>query len=522
MPAEPAPRMTRIHRPTALLIMLAVAATSYAVFIGRGAFRVDGQLFFTLIDDAMISMRYAQHLAAGSGLVWNVGEAPIQGFTNLGWVLLMAVLHELPFTPATVSLGVMIASATILLANALVVARICEALSPEAVYAPLMAAGITAFYFPLVFWSLRGMEVGLLVLLVDLAVLLALRVRRDRFETALILGLILAAALIVRMDAAPQVAIISIYAASTRRISGAQRIALLLIAVLTLAGLLAFQQSYFGDPLPNTYYQKVVGASVGERVQNGILVFNEYAARDALMIVLLSFGGMWFYRGMRSREVVLLAGLFVIQCLYSIWIGGDYAEPEVAAANRFITQGMPALIIVFALVVDRMRLDVLAANQRTFSTALLSSIVALATLLVISGTPWLAWGIDNAPLLKADVRRVKAGLAIAANTSPAATIAVHAAGQIPYYSGRRTIDLLGLNDPVIAKGPRSTGFYPGHDKWNYDYSIAQLRPDLIADNWLRLGDYMKGRSEYRQLANGMYIRVDSALVAEQGLLKAYP
>jgi len=125
-------------------------------------------------------------------------------------------------------------------------------------------------------------------------------------------------------------------------------------------------------------------------------------------------------------------------------------------------------------------------------------------------------------LLKADIRRVRAGLAIAENTAPAATIAVHAAGQIPYYSGRRTIDLLGLNDPIIAKGPRSASFYPGHDKWNYEYSIGQLRPDLIADNWIRLGDYIKGQPEYRQLSNGMYVRVDTVLVDVDGLLNGYP
>ena len=123
---------------------------------------------------------------------------------------------------------------------------------------------------------------------------------------------------------------------------------------------------------------------------------------------------------------------------------------------------------------------------------------------------------------RADVRRARAGLAISAHTSPDASIAVHAAGQIPYLSERRSIDLLGLNDPVVARGPRSTAFYPGHDKWNYDYSIGKLQPDLIADNWVRLADYMKGRTDYRTLATGMYIRVGTLLVDETGRVNAYP
>ena len=117
---------------------------------------------------------------------------------------------------------------------------------------------------------------------------------------------------------------------------------------------------------------------------------------------------------------------------------------------------------------------------------------------------------------------MRAGVAIAQSTSPDAVIAVHAAGQIPYYSNRTTIDLLGLNDPIIAKAAPSGPFYPGHDKWNYDYSIMRLRPDLIADNWIRLSDYMKYRSDYRELDNGMYIRRDTRLVNVPALLQAFP
>jgi hypothetical protein len=115
------------------------------------------------------------------------------------------------------------------------------------------------------------------------------------------------------------------------------------------------------------------------------------------------------------------------------------------------------------------------------------AIPAMIVLLIISGEPWFNYTFDNAPLLKADIRRVKLGLYIAENTSPEAVIAVHAAGQVPYYSERTTIDLLGLNDPAIAKGPGHGEFYPGHNKWNYEYSIGQFQPDLVADNFFSSG-----------------------------------
>ena len=507
-----------------LILLIATAAIFYIIFILRTAFRIQGVLYFTLIDDAMVSMRYAQHVAHGFGAVWNIGEKPVEGFTNPGWMLLMAFFHLLAIPTSKISLAIMVVSEVVLLANAFVIYRLCDGFQPGSKYAPLLAATITAFYFPLVFWSLRGMEVGLLTLLIDVGVLIVIRHTGDvEKRSSILLGMVFFLALLVRIDSILQIFIICVYFFCRDKSNIRHLVLPLLVAVLTILAILWFQHAYFGDFLPNTYYQKVIGASTWERIKNGILVFYQYAARDILMLALFSLAGVILYKDLRSWEILLLAGLFLVQCMYSIWVGGDYAEVEVDAANRFITQGMPALIILFSLVADHMISDLISAQQPTAHSkprvqAIISIGVALAVLLVISGKPWIDWAIDNSPLLKADMRRVKLGLAIAEYTSPQAIIAVHAAGQIPYYSDRRTIDLLGLNDPVIAKGPVTGPFYPGHDKWNYDYSIMQLKPDLIADNWVKLGDFMKGKTEYQELDNGMYLRKDSTLVNVYGLV----
>lgn len=511
-----------------LKLLLLAAALFYLVFILRTSFRFQGTLYFTLIDDAMVSMRYAQHVAQGFGAVWNIGEKPVEGFTNPGWMFFMSFLHLFVLPASKISLGVMSTSAIILLANACVVYRICEVLQPGSKYAPLIAAGITAFYFPLVFWSLRGMEVGLLSLLIDLATLVALRfIDSGRQRFILLLSLLFFTALVVRMDALIQIFIIILYLISRTKFNLRSMALPLLIIGLTSFAILWIQHVYFGDFLPNTYYQKIAGASAWERIKNGLLVFNQHASRDILVLALIALAGVILYKDMQNRETLLLAGLLLVQCAYSIWVGGDYAEVEVDAANRFITQGMPALIILFSLVAGRILEDLMIVRLPMIQSKLviqsvISSGVALSVLLVISGQPWISWAIDNAPLLKADMRRVKIGLALGEYTSPQATIAVHAAGQIPYFSERRTIDLLGLNDPVIAKGPVTGPFYPGHDKWNYGYSILQLKPDLIADNWVKLGDFMRDRSEYQQLDNGMYLRKDSTLIDINGLLKNSP
>jgi len=372
------------------------------------------------------------------------------------------------------------------------------------------------------------MEVGLLVLLINMGTLAALQLTSGgKASIPAVLCLVFFLAILVRMDAILQIAILLLFIARKSKMSLRTFGLPLMVVLLTLLAILWFQHIYFGDFLPNTYYQKLGGTSIAERVKNGLLVFNQYASRDTFLPALFVLGGIILYKELRNQNYLLLIGLFGIQCAYSIWVGGDYAEVEVAAANRFITQGMPALIILFSVVADHVITDLVAARHaetpsQPAKQSVIAAGVAIAVLLVVSGTPWVNWEIDNAPMLKSDIRRVRLGLALAEYTSPLATIAVHAAGQIPYFSQRRTIDLLGLNDPVIANGPVTGPFYPGHDKWNYEYSILQLKPDLIADNWVKLGDFMRGKPEYQQLDNGIYIRKDSTLIDVNGLANGFP
>lgn len=52
------------------------------------------------VDDAFISFRYAKHLAEGYGLVWNIGEYSVEGYTNFLWVVIMAFIHLIKLDPA--------------------------------------------------------------------------------------------------------------------------------------------------------------------------------------------------------------------------------------------------------------------------------------------------------------------------------------------------------------------------------------------------------------------------------------
>ncbi|MDI9818339.1 MULTISPECIES: protein LphB [unclassified Legionella] len=51
------------------------------------------------IDDMFISLRYAKHWAAGEGLLWNIGEEPVEGYSNFSFVILAALAIRLHLDP---------------------------------------------------------------------------------------------------------------------------------------------------------------------------------------------------------------------------------------------------------------------------------------------------------------------------------------------------------------------------------------------------------------------------------------
>ena len=122
--------------------LFTLAIMLYLVFIFRTSFTIGDRTYFTLVDDAMITMHYAKHYAAGQGIVWNVGDRPIQGFTNFGWMCYMALVHRFAIPSAKISLVIMLTGLCILLVNIGVVIKIAAYLSAGSWIAPFLSAWV--------------------------------------------------------------------------------------------------------------------------------------------------------------------------------------------------------------------------------------------------------------------------------------------------------------------------------------------------------------------------------------------
>jgi hypothetical protein len=493
--------MTRSTGSRLFAALVLLVAGYLAAYIYRTSFVVDGERYFSLFDDAMISMRYAQHLAGGHGLVWNPGDEPVEGFTNPLWTLYMVLPHVLPIAPSKRSLFIQITSAVLLLVNLHFVRRSAEELADHHVPVGLAAVALTGFYLPINHWSLQGMEVGLLTLLVSVATWKAIRGLRT--DTApLWLYVVLGIGTLVRPDmAVPAVAVwLFLMVASSARVRRRHLLAGLLAFALSGLGQTTFRLWYFHDILPNTYYLKMTGYPLLLRVSRGAAVLVQFiwAMNPILFFLPLAV----LFRS--SSAMLLLPCLLVVQMAYSVYVGGDAWEYW-GGSNRYVAIVMPAFFVLFSCAAWRVS-QLIADPPSTGGLALPRGVrraafpaliaVGLVSFNSLQGLASLAdLLLLRAPLHSGpggrNMQEVMESRLLRAITTDGASIAVTRAGTIPYYTDRRAVDLLGKTDPHVAHAPahvpsglrRFLAFRPGHTKFDYGYSVGQLRPDVVKQLW---------------------------------------
>jgi arabinofuranosyltransferase len=530
----------RPHRWDATAPAVLITLAFSAAFIVRTAFTYHGRTYFSLFDDSMISMTYGRNLAEGHGLVWNAGGERVEGYTNLLWTLWMAGVHAVGVSDARSSLVVMVTGVALLVAHLFVVRAIARHLAPEAPRVAQLSVLLTALLYPLLFWTLRGMEVGLLTLLVSLAILLALRIseRPQRADVG-VLCAVLGAGVLTRDDSITWAAVIVAFIALRAR-SGWRWPAATLVVVL--AAKTGFRVAYYGEALPNTYTLKLGGIPLGVRLHRGLVAVGNIGLVELFAPLALAVVALVYTRRDRLAPLLLPAAVFAVQCAYCVYVGGDVWE-TFDITDRYLTPALPALLVLAAVGAHRLvstgsraalvtiagvlgatalanlvltqsvraqaellRLGPLEDRTGTIlvGAALAACAVALALarkrggadgrvtfavagvllLVAVNGPQLAGWAADNADYSDADAAMSRYGLLIGEVTPPRTTIAVTWAGAIPYFARRDSVDVLGKSDRVVARSaPQPVPFAPGHDKWDYSYSLGRLRPALVTQLW---------------------------------------
>ena len=492
--------------PLGLAVLLLVFSLWAGWLIHRTSFVVEGQRYYCLFDDAMISMTYARNLVEGHGLEWARFGEPVEGFTHPLWMFLMVPVNALPIALKDRSLWIQILSLLSLAGAAVAVRRMMlDHFSPPGESHWLPAAVLTAFYYPLAYWSLMGMETGLQALLAVVAVQLALTTAHADRDRNFALWTVCAAAFLLRMDMLLLVGAVQLYVLlqrGFRQIGTRSWLAgFAVFCGMTLAyGV--FRAVYYHDLLPNTYYLKLYGVPLAVRLLRGSAVLAEFVRDHLLVLLAAGLGTAAFLR--RNRRLILPAGVFVLYCAYSVYVGGDAWDDDLPIrANRFISFVMPLLFVVLNAVLN----EALAAWRRgrevVYGDPAGRFVLAAATIvafLIVNGL-WLSekandyWRevalVDRPPMTMRHQRVVAQLLAFETFVKPGAVVATAWAGIPAYFSDYKMIDILGYNDRVVAHMTPVTPldednfdtFRPGHSKWNEQRLLTEQRPDAFFQIW---------------------------------------
>ena len=475
-----------------------------SLFIYKSSFvGIDGRRYFCLIDDAMISMRYAWNLSHGLGLVWNPGEY-VEGYTNPLMTLLMA-LPTLVFDRVDAVLAVQILGIVFMLVNAYLVMSIADQLlsrqeryrRPFQVLAFLCALS----YYPLVYWSLMGMETGLVAVLLSLSILCALKYAREhRPAQGVWLTVSLGLAFLTRPDTVVLAIPIFAYASFAGRKSERRPSLYFLLAMVGLyavfvVGQELFRWGYYGEWLPNTYTLKVSEIPLSSRIENGMYFVAPFLKEVYVLLIVVGAGLVFAFR----RDKLFLASIFVVWVCYQVWAGGDFSSYW-----RLLSPVMPIMLVLGIheiVTVLRYASETAGVRRYFFRNPAFPRpyILGFLTCALVLG---MFWSVNSRFLpeiamvrdftdIRINEERVNIALAIERFTTSDATVGVFDAGAIPYYTGRPAIDFLGKADPRIARlAPDPSGFpkmkffegeinNPGHNKYDLGYSIAELRPTYV-------------------------------------------
>jgi hypothetical protein len=365
------------------------AAVAYSVFIGRSSFVLRGKRTFTLFDDAMISMTYARNLAHGRGLVWNAGGQRVEGVTNPLWTVMMAAVQFAGFGDNLSSLVVMLIGVACLLGTAVLARMIVRDLAPDAIVARQLVAWLILFDFALVFWTLRGMEVGLLTLLLFAAIYAAMKAVDGSRAAAWWVAALIVVGESTRLDFLVFGAVIFAYL-TWRTTPAARARTLVIVGALPAAGVIVQElarRAYYGAWVPNTYTLKLGKIPLSTRLQRGSLVL-EYGllAEFGVVLVFALIGVLLACTGRVRAGLCLLGAVFVGSALYALSVGGDAWE-WARFTDRYLTPGVAALMVSAAFgvqyLVDRLPVRrTMQAGRRPARTAwaLLAALVGLVLL----------------------------------------------------------------------------------------------------------------------------------------------
>lgn len=427
------------------------------------------------MDDAYITFRCAQNLANGDGLVFNPGE-PVEASSNFAYAVAIGAFHKIGVDPAIAAL----------ILNALGLLFILHLLIHDAGIVDAASMKNPARWLGLVFgvaaqpafwiYTHSGMETVAYTALLFAGFLALIRAgegRASHIWAAVWIG----TAATIRMEAAAFIAPACAFLAMTGGRNGRwlRVIAALTIFAAVFVPVCVYRYRFYGFIFPNTYYAKVDGGSAALALRGALYVALWFAVSfPAVPMLAGAFRAVGKHSGIERDRLAL--GLVWVggYIAYNVFVGGDYFP-----FGRFFVPVLPVLAWMTPRALDfvpRKPIDSGDAGVRLgFYRRAIRWCVAGLILTIVVPTNGLKY-YSQMELVDAWGR---IGKALKRRVPKESTLFLAPAGAMPYFSGLRSYDSLGLTDASAAHRNVELGRgVPGHEKTDFS-RIRALKPDLV-------------------------------------------
>ncbi len=427
------------------------------------------------LDDPYISYRYAENLARGHGLVFNVGER-VEGYSNFTYTLILAAAAkaglDLPAFAGAFGLVCALACVWGVWRMLVTLAQGAQGEKGRIHWTDGALGLITlALSGPLAFWAVGGLETPFYAGLSLLGLWAAARETEGRG------GLLLGSAgwLALTAMSRPEgvlcfgvvlIGKVLLLAVGRSRESRGRLITRIAAFCLLWGMVLVWRRWYYGDWLPNTYYAKATHPLTERLMTGGRYLWSAgWLWGSALVVFAVGATAATWRRA--PALVILSAGYGGATAWFALWAGGDWMP-----MGRFIAPAVPMTAIVVAWGGSVWRESAKAwgmgAGPRwgVLIVLVLGSWAGMAAQERVEARPIMA--LYRAGALHQQYIEVGRWLKRYQQDHSSADgnnlLAAGEAGIVPYYSGLPFLDLGGLIDRHIARQPGAL-----HYKVDVDY-----------------------------------------------------
>ncbi len=407
------------------------------------------------IDDAYISFRYSENFINGKGLTWNIGDDPVEGYSNFLWVLVAAVILKLgiPIEAGIKTIGVILQ-----LANLGLIYKIAQHLTKDNLWSSFVVL-LTAITPAFSFWAIGGLENPLFMFFFYLGVYLFFKeLERPQIPYS---SVAFALSAMTRHEGAVLFVLSLIYrvVASFSIEEGKLKVSKDNLKVSVIAAFLfgiiytpyfVWRWNFYGYFFPNTYYAKIARGAGWSEIWHFVKYFWPFLLM-ALPSLFAMKGDKLIIKPTRGAVFLWLVAILSTLTLVN-------RNPIMGNYYRFFLHFIP---FIYLLCVPLWKSIVQHKKEYALVLIIMLLLPIEVTKIASDHQTYMTYarGMKDA--------HITLGNWIEKETPRDATIAITDAGAVPFFSKRRTIDLWGLNNEYLA-----------HNGFDIEYFWSE-RPDVI-------------------------------------------